>query len=126
MKTYTKEQKIAYALREMGVHQDLKGYKYLKVAIGAVVENSSMIDSIVKGLYPYVANECGTTPSRVERAIRHAIGTSWMDMPEDVMKTVFGNSASKDKDRPANGHYIAAVSEIISEYDEHPILPKEE
>lgn len=126
MKTYTTEQKIAYALKEMGIHQDLLGYKYLRVAIEAVVKKPSMIDSITKGLYPYVAERCYTTPMRVERAIRHAIETSWKEMTDDMKKNVFGNAVAKNQNRPANGHYIAAVAEIISEYDEHPILPKEE
>lgn len=122
---HTTEQKIAYALREMGVQQDLKGYKFLKVAIGAVVNEPTMIDSITKKLYPYVANECDTIPMRVERAIRHAIETAYMEMPDEVMYSVFGNSVSAGKGKPTNGHFIAAVAEIISNYEEHLILPEE-
>ena len=121
----TKEQKIAYALRQMGVHQDLKGYRYLRVAIGAVVDHPELIDNITKKLYPYVANECGTTPLRVERAIRHAIETSWYEIPYDALQDVFGYSVPVSKDKPTNSHYIAAVAEVISEYVEHIILPKD-
>ena len=85
-----------------------------------------MIDGITTELYPHVAMKHDTTPSRVERAIRHAIMTSWMEMPEDIIESVFGNSTSLDRGNPTNRHYIAAVAEIIAEYDEHLILPKQE
>ena len=123
---YTREQKIGYALREMGINASNKGYRYLKVAIGAVMDKPSMIDNITKELYPRIAEVCDTTPQRVERAIRHAIESSWMEVPMKLVESVFGNSVKSYTGKPTNSHYIAALAEIISGYDEHPILPKQE
>lgn len=123
---YTREQKIGYALREMGIDSSNKGYRYLKVAIGAVIDKPSMIDSITKELYPHIAEVCDTTPQRVERAIRHSVEASFLILPMDVIESVFGNTIDALKGKPTNSHYIAAVAEIISGYDEHPILPKKE
>ena len=123
---YTREQVIGYALREMGINASNKGYRYLRVAIASVIDKPSMLDSITKELYSHIAEVCDTTPQRVERAIRHAIESSWLIAPMRVFESVFGHSVTAYKGRPTNSQYIAAVAEIISEYDEHPILPKQE
>ena len=121
---YTNEQKIGYALREIGIHQDLKGYQYLKMAILGVLEKPDMLDRMVKDIYPYVAKKFNTNSSCVERAIRHAIETSWLDTDDEIIHLVFGNSISKDTGRPTNSHFIFAIAEIITDYEEHALLPK--
>lgn len=120
MKTYTNEQKIDYALRKMGVPQNLKGYRCLKVAIESAMNDASVLENTME-LYKYIAVMLVDTPSKVERAIRNAIEQSWLRISKKLVDDVFGNTLLPEH-KPTNSHYIAAISEILTDYDEHPIL----
>lgn len=116
---YTKE--IIKNLLNLGVPADLKGYEYLKVAINAVLNDRTYIDQITKRLYPDVAEMCGTTPSRTERAIRHAITVSFDNMEPDLIERYFGRCISYRSGKVTNANFIAIVAEHIrmdnGEYD---------
>ena len=107
------EKKIAYILREMGMRQDIKGYKYVKYAISLTVDNESVLDAITKGLYPEVAKKFRTTPARAERAIRHAVESTFDNIPTELLHSIFGNSISRHSGKVTNSHFIAAMAELM-------------
>lgn len=104
---------IARCLWDMGILPNLKGYDYIKEAIALCVVSSEKVQAITKVLYPVIGKKFGTTPSRVERAIRHAIEVAWLRIDLDVVKEVFGNTISAEKGRPTNSEFIAQVVEYI-------------
>lgn len=63
--------KIEDVLLAMGVPAGIKGFNYIADAIEIFDERGTNI-SITKELYPAIAEKNNTTPSRTERAIRHA------------------------------------------------------
>jgi len=79
-------------IHEIGVPAHIKGYQYLRDAIMLSVDNSEMLNSITKMLYPSIAKHHKTTPSRVERAIRHAIEVAWSRGKMDTIDELFGSS----------------------------------
>ena len=106
-------------LRELGVPQHIKGYKYLRHALVAVAQDGSLVEAITKALYPSVAQEFDTTPSRVERAIRHAIEVAWDRGDLEILDQYFGNSISRTKGKPTNSEFIATVGNLmVSELEE--------
>ena len=108
------EEQVRKAVQELGVPVHLKGYPYLVDAIKYVYENPQTIHGMVtKELYPSVAKLYGTTPSRVERAIRHAIECGWDRCGLDVQDEYFGSSVSPHKGRPENTLFIATVVERL-------------
>lgn len=106
------EQVIAELLRELGVPAQIKGYLYLREAISVTVDDGGELQMVTKCLYPAIAKHHGTTASRVERAIRHAIELSWCRGNEEALRACFGHSVSAN-DRPTNSQYIATVSECL-------------
>lgn len=68
--------KIVNYLDEKGFKHAIKGFGYLVDAIALAVKNPKVLEAICKELYPTIAELNNTTPSRVERAMRHAIETS--------------------------------------------------
>ena len=107
----TKE--IVMALRELGVPADLLGYEYLKCAIGLCLDDRSYIQMLTKRLYPAIAERFGTTPTRVERAIRHAIEVCWGRGNVATLNRYFGYTINLKKDRSTNGEFIATVVEQL-------------
>ena len=99
-------------LIEIGVPEHIKGSKYLVKAICAVVENDDLINAITCELYPLVAEAFQTTPSRVERAIRHAVEVAWIRCDLDVLRQHFGNTISPSKGKPTNSEFIARLANI--------------
>ena len=104
-------EKIAILLKKVGISPALLGYKYISAASKLVLADSSFIDNITSGLYPYIAKEYGTTSSRVERAIRHGVETAFVNMPPDIKKAVFGNTVVGGK--VTNSAFIATLVDII-------------
>lgn len=104
---------ITSIIHELGVPANIKGYKYLRYAIVLAVENPGIIDAITKELYPEVAREFNTTPSRVERAIRHAIEVAWDRGDIDTLHKYFGFTVSNLKGKPTNSEFIALISDKI-------------
>ena len=97
----------------MGVPAHIKGYQYLREAIIMVVNDIEVINQITKSLYPQIAQKFGTTPSRVERAIRHAIEVAWGRGEVDLMENIFGYTVSAAKGKPTNSEFIAMIADKL-------------
>ena len=82
-------------------------------ALLMVVENRTFIDNITFGLYPQLAVIFETTPSRVERAIRHLIEVTWTRGDWDVLNRYFGNTVSAEKGKPTNGEFLARLANVV-------------
>lgn len=100
-------------LKELGVPQNLLGYEYLATAIELALKDRKYIHSVTKILYPDIAKQYNTTLSRVERAIRHAIETSFNLMPYDKQEEIFSNTLDPKRGKPTNSHYIAAIADVL-------------
>lgn len=100
-------------IHEIGIPAHIKGYQYLRHAIIMVVDDMDIINSITKELYPTVATDFGTTPSRVERAIRHAIEVAWDRGDTDVLNSFFGYTIANSKGKPTNSEFIAMIADKL-------------
>lgn len=100
-------------IHEVGVPAHIKGYQYLREAIIMSVEDPGMISSITKILYPTIAKKFQTTPSRVERAIRHAIEVAWSRGRMETLDALFGYTINTGKGKPTNSEFIALISDKI-------------
>lgn len=109
----TLECKISKKLISIGVSPGLKGYGYLKSAIKKVYENPSAIDNMTKGLYPSVAAEAGTTASRAERAMRHAIERCFELSDPEQIQAVFGLVTDYRSGKVTNTTFIATMAEAL-------------
>ncbi|MBQ3553447.1 MAG: sporulation transcription factor Spo0A [Clostridia bacterium] len=107
------ESVITDVIHDIGVPAHIKGYHYLREAIGLCIHDSEFINSITKMLYPTVARNYRTTSSRVERAIRHAIEVAWSRGKEEVLTELFGYTIDTNKGKPTNGEFIAMISDSI-------------
>ena len=105
--------RISNILTTLGCPAHLKGYPYLREAIAAVVNDMDVINAITKVLYPQVAKTFQTTPSRVERAIRHAIEVAWDRGDLDTLQRFFGYTVSNTKGKPTNSEFIALIADGI-------------
>lgn len=109
-------------IHEIGVPAHIKGYQYLRDAIMMSVEDMEMLNSITKILYPTIAKKHQTTPSRVERAIRHAIEVAWSRGKMDTIDALFGYTVSNGKGKPTNSEFIALIADKIRLEYEHGTL----
>ncbi len=100
-------------IHEIGVPAHIKGYQYLREAIILAVEDMDVINAITKVLYPQVAKTFQTTPSRVERAIRHAIEVAWDRGDLDTLQRFFGYTVSNTKGKPTNSEFIALIADKL-------------
>ena len=107
------EQDVTNMIHEIGVPAHIKGYQYLREAIMMSVENPAMISSITKILYPTIAKRFQTTPSRVERAIRHAIEVAWSRGRMETLDALFGYTIDTGKGKPTNSEFIALIADKI-------------
>ncbi len=107
------EAKVTGVIHEVGVPAHIKGYQYLREAIIMTVNNMDLINSITKQLYPTVAKRYNTTPSRVERAIRHAIEVAWDRGDPDVLNSFFGYTIASGKGKPTNSEFIAMIADKL-------------
>lgn len=104
---------ITQLIHEIGVPAHIKGYLYLRTAIRMAVENMDILNAVTKQLYPDIAAEYGTTDTRVERAIRHAIEVAWERGNIDMIHELFGYTIQADKGKPTNSEFIALVADKI-------------
>ncbi|HEU4963653.1 MAG TPA: sporulation transcription factor Spo0A [Bacilli bacterium] len=104
---------ITNIIHEIGVPAHIKGYHYLREAIGMVYKDVEILGSITKVLYPKIAEKYNTTPSRVERAIRHAIEVAWGRGNVDSIRSLFGNTVNVGKAKPTNSEFIAMVADKL-------------
>ena len=105
------ENDVTNIIHEIGVPAHIKGYQYLRDAIIMAIENREVINSITKVLYPTIAKMNTTTPSRVERAIRHAIEVAWSRGKMDTINELFGYTIHTGKGKPTNSEFIALISD---------------
>ena len=104
---------VTDVIHEIGVPAHIKGYQYVRYAIILAVEDMDVINSITKTLYPAVAAYFGTTPSRVERAIRHAIEVAWDRGDLETLQKYFGYTVSNTKGKPTNSEFIALIADKL-------------
>lgn len=105
------EERISNIFITVGIPAHIKGYQFLREAVKLTIEKPEIINSITKQLYPLVAKRFATSPSKVERAIRHAIEVGWNRGRVDHINNVFGVRAFDVKDKPTNGEFIAIVAD---------------
>ncbi len=104
---------VTNVIHEVGVPAHIKGYQYLREAIMMVVNDIDVINQITKSLYPKIAYKFNTTPSRVERAIRHAIEVAWGRGQQEVVENIFGYTISAAKGKPTNSEFIAMIADKL-------------
>jgi len=107
------ETMVTSIIHEIGVPAHIKGYQYLREAIKIAVNDMEVINAITKVLYPQVAKTFSTTPSRVERAIRHAIEVAWDRGDLEVLQSFFGYTVSNSKGKPTNSEFIALIADKL-------------
>ena len=111
--THDLEKDVTDMIHEIGVPDHIKGYQYLREAIMMSVEDNNMLSSITKILYPTIAKRYQTTPSRVERAIRHAIEVAWSRGKMETLDALFGYTVNTGKGKPTNSEFIALIADRI-------------
>jgi two-component system response regulator (stage 0 sporulation protein A) len=107
------EAEITNIIHEIGVPAHIKGYLYLREAIKMVIDNVELLSAVTKELYPNIAKQFNTTPSRVERAIRHAIEVAWSRGKVDTINQLFGYTVHNTKGKPTNSEFIAMVADKL-------------
>ena len=104
---------VSEIMHRIGVPAHIKGYQYLREAIILTINDMDIINAVTKVLYPEVAKKFGTTPSRVERAIRHAIEVAWDRGDIEVLQKFFGYTVSNIKGKPTNSEFIAMIADKL-------------
>ena len=104
---------VTSVIHEIGVPAHIKGYQYLREAIIITVQDMDVINAVTKVLYPEVARRFGTTASRVERAIRHAIEVAWDRGDLETLQKYFGYTVSNAKGKPTNSEFIAMIADRL-------------
>jgi len=107
------QSKITQIMRDVGVPAHIKGYQYMRDAIMMAVQDREIISAVTKRLYPELAKTHKTTPSRVERAIRHAIEVAWNRGKVDTINDLFGYTINTRKGKPTNSEFIAMVADTL-------------
>lgn len=113
LRVYALKNTVTAVIHEIGVPAHIKGYQYLREAIIMSVTDMEMLNSITKILYPGIAKKYQTTPSRVERAIRHAIEVAWSRGKMDTIDELFGYTIHNGKGKPTNSEFIALIADKI-------------
>ncbi|AEG61271.1 sporulation transcription factor Spo0A [Desulforamulus ruminis] len=104
---------VTNIIHEMGVPAHIKGYHYLREAILSVINEVNLLGAVTKELYPLIAQKYQTTPSRVERAIRHAIELAWDRGNIEMMTKFFGYTINLERGKPTNSEFIAMVADKL-------------
>ena len=107
------EMMVTAIIHEIGVPAHIKGYQYLREGIILTVRNMEVINAVTKVLYPEIAKRFGTTPSRVERAIRHAIEVAWDRGGLETLQKYFGYTVNSAKGKPTNSEFIAMIADRL-------------
>lgn len=111
--TLSLDDKISNLFLGMGIPAHIKGYQYLREGIKLVIAEPGMIGGITKELYPAIAHRFGTSSSKVERAIRHAIEVAWSRGRVDTLNKAFGCDVAQPNDKPTNGELIALIADKL-------------
>ncbi len=107
------ETQVTKVIHQIGVPAHIKGYQYLRTAIMLTIEDSDIINSVTKILYPSVAKKYSTTSSRVERAIRHAIEVAWDRGDVETLNSYFGYTIQNNRGKPTNSEFIAMIADNL-------------
>ncbi|MBE7003422.1 MAG: sporulation transcription factor Spo0A [Ruminococcaceae bacterium] len=107
------QRQVTSVIHEVGVPAHIKGYQYVREAIIIAVQDMEVINAVTKVLYPEVARRFSTTPSRVERAVRHAIEVAWDRGDLETLQRYFGYTVSNTKGKPTNSEFIAMIADKI-------------
>ncbi len=107
------ETQVTKVIHQIGVPAHIKGYQYLRTAIMMTIEDSDIINSVTKILYPTVAKKYATTSSRVERAIRHAIEVAWDRGDIETLNSYFGYTIQNNRGKPTNSEFIAMIADNL-------------
>ena len=107
------EKEVTSVIHEIGIPAHIKGYQYLRDAIIMSINDMDILNSITKQLYPNIAKKYNTTPSRVERAIRHAIEVAWSRGKMDTIDQLFGYTVNNGKGKPTNSEFIALIADRL-------------
>ena len=107
------ETQVTKIIHQIGVPAHIKGYQYLRTAILMTIQDSDIINSVTKVLYPSVAKKYQTTTSRVERAIRHAIEVAWDRGDVDTLNSYFGYTIQNNRGKPTNSEFIAMIADNL-------------
>lgn len=107
------ETEVTNMIHEIGVPAHIKGYQYLRDAIIMALEEMDILNAITKQLYPAIAKKYDTTPSRVERAIRHAIEVAWSRGKMDTIDKLFGYTINNGKGKPTNSEFVALIADKL-------------
>ena len=105
------EAQVTKIIHQIGIPAHIKGYQYLRTAILMAIDDTDIINSVTKILYPSVAKKYQTTTSRVERAIRHAIEVAWDRGDVDTLNSYFGYTIQNSRGKPTNSEFIAMISD---------------
>ncbi|MCX4363750.1 MAG: sporulation transcription factor Spo0A [Clostridia bacterium] len=105
------DEKLANIFISVGIPAHIKGYQFLREAIKMAIDTPEIINSITKKLYPSIADKFETSPSKVERAIRHAIEVAWNRGKIENINTIFGIKIYTPNDKPTNGEFIALLAD---------------
>ncbi|MDD6270328.1 MAG: sporulation transcription factor Spo0A [Oscillospiraceae bacterium] len=111
--THDLEIVVTEIIHQLGVPAHIKGYQYLRTAILMAIDDSELLESITKLLYPTVAKKYETTSSRVERAIRHAIEIAWDRGNIETLNSFFGYTVNTCKGKPTNSEFIALITDKL-------------
>ncbi|MDD5865236.1 MAG: sporulation transcription factor Spo0A [bacterium] len=103
---------ISQLLHNLGIPSHIRGYKYIRDGI-LIIYNNESVSLVTKEIYPQIALKYETTPSRVERAIRHAIEVSWIRGDINLMEDLFGFSVSCEKSKPTNSEFLTTIADRI-------------
>lgn len=107
------DKEIYKVLRDLGVPAHLKGYTYVCKVINLVMERPELMSSFVRNVYGIAARDLGTTPTRIERAIRHAIAYVFTNTDTDVLYQYFGHTISLKSGKVTNKCFVATIAEYI-------------
>ncbi len=107
------ETQVTKIIHQIGVPAHIKGYQYLRTAIMLTIEDTDIINSVTKILYPSVAKKYQTTSSRVERAIRHAIEVAWDRGDVETLNSYFGYTIQNERGKPTNSEFIAMIADNL-------------
>ena len=108
------DEKLSNIFLSVGIPAHIKGYQFLREAVKLVVNDHNMIGAITKELYPTIAHHFATTPSKVERAIRHAIEVAWNRGRVETLNKTFGCTVALPSEKPTNGEFIALLADKLS------------
>ncbi len=108
------DERVTNIFLSIGIPAHIKGYTYLREAVKMVIEDHDLINRITKELYPGIAKRYMTTPSKVERAMRHAIEVAWSRGRLDSVNRIYGYKVFSAEDKPTNGEFIALIADKIS------------